>query len=92
MWLKMCLMGDTTKEGFEYDNKIMKSGMSFLLKTHGDSFIRDEYDVIKRIECSTIKQRGDLLSLWKSHGWIIIDCFFKNDGMKRDKTRNVLLG
>ena len=70
MWCKMCLMGDAIKEKLERDSKIMKPGLPCMLEQLGDTFTRDEYNVLERAECPNIKQRGNLLSKWKSRGWI----------------------
>ena len=70
MWCKMCLMGNIIKEKLERDSKIMKPGLPCMLEQLGDTFTREEYNVLERAECPNIKQRGNLLSKWKSRGWI----------------------
>ena len=70
MWCKMCLMGDAIKEKLERDSKIMKPGLPCMLEQLGDSFTREEYNVLERAECPNAKQRGNLLSQWKRRGWV----------------------
>ena len=70
MWCKMCLLGSEIKEKLERDNRIMKPGVPCMLEQLGDTFTREEYDVLERAECPDIKQRGNLLSQWKRRGWV----------------------
>ncbi|SHK98459.1 hypothetical protein [Xylanibacter ruminicola] len=70
MWCKMCLMGDTIKQKLEHDSKIMKPGLPCMLEQLGDTFTREEYNVLERVECPNAKQRGNLLSQWKRRGWV----------------------
>ena len=70
MWCKMCLLGSEIKEKLERGNRIMKPGVPCMLEQLGDTFTREEYDVLERAECPDIKQRGNLLSQWKSRGWV----------------------
>ena len=70
MWCKMCLLGLEIKEKLERDNRIMKPGVPCMLEQLGDSFTREEYDVLERAECPDVKQRGNLLSQWKRREWV----------------------
>ena len=70
MWCKMCLMGESIKEKLERDNRIMKPGVPCMLEQLNDTFTRDEYNVIERAQCPNTTQRGNLLSKWKSRGWV----------------------
>lgn len=70
MWCKMCLLGSEIKEKLERDNRIMKPGVPCMLEQLGDSFTREEYDVLERAECPDVKQRGNLLSQWKCREWV----------------------
>ena len=70
MWCKMCLLGSEIKEKLERDNRIMKPGVPCMLEQLGDSFTREEYDVLERVECPDVKQRGNLLSQWKRREWV----------------------
>ncbi len=70
MWCKMCLLGTEVKEKLERDNRIMKPGVPCMLEQLGDSFTREEYDVLERAECPEVKQRGNLLSQWKRREWV----------------------
>ena len=70
MWCKMCLMGDTIKEKLHHDSKIMKPGVPCMLEQLGDTFTREEYNVLERVNCPNIKTRGNLLSQWKRRGWV----------------------
>ena len=70
MWCKMCLLGESIKEKLERDNRIMKPGVPCMLEQLNDTFTRDEYNVIERAQCPNTTQRGNLLSKWKSRGWV----------------------
>ena len=70
MWCKMCLLGSEIKEKLERDNRIMKPGVPCMLEQLGDTFTREEYDVLERAECPEVKQRGNLLSQWKRREWV----------------------
>ena len=70
MWCKMCLLGSEIKEKLERDNRIMKPGVPCMLEQLGDTFTREEYDVLERVECPDVKQRGNLLSQWKRREWV----------------------
>ena len=70
MWCKMCLLGQDIKEKLERDNRIMKPGVPCMLEQLGDTFTREEFDVLERAECPEVKQRGNLLSQWKRREWV----------------------
>ena len=70
MWCKMCLLGQEIKEKLERDSRIMKPGVACMLEQLGDTFTREEYDVLERAECPNVKVRGNLLSQWKRRGWV----------------------
>ena len=70
MWCKICLLGQDIKEKLERDNRIMKPGVPCMLEQLGDTFTREEYDVLERAECPEVKQRGNLLSQWKRREWV----------------------
>ncbi len=70
MWCKMCLMGSVLHEKLEREHRIMKPGLPCMLEQLGDTFTRQEYDVLERKFCPYAKQRGNLLSQWKSRGWV----------------------
>lgn len=70
LWCKMCLMGTEIKQKLERDYRIMKPGVPCMLEQLGDTFTREEYNVLERVECPDAKQRGNLLSQWKRRGWV----------------------
>jgi hypothetical protein len=70
MWCKMCLLGDVIKEKLERDSRIMKPGVPCMLEQLNDTFTREEYNVIERAQCPNTTQPGNLLSKWKSRGWV----------------------
>ena len=70
MWFKLCLLGTDIKEKLENDNRVIKPGVPCMLEQLGDSFTREEYDVLERSECPDVKQRGNLLSQWKRREWV----------------------
>lgn len=70
MWFKMCLLGTDIKEKLDHDNRVIKPGVPCMLEQLGDSFTREEYDVLERSECPEVKQRGNLLSQWKRREWV----------------------
>ena len=70
LWCKMCLMGAEIKQKLERDYRIMKPGVPCMLEQLGDTFTREEYNVLERAECPDAKQRGNLLAQWKRRGWV----------------------
>ena len=82
MWVKMCLLGEELTTKLERDNRIMKPGVSCLLEQLGDSFTRQEFEVLYKAQYrSTVefkKSASNLLSQWKKRGWI-----------EEDKTQNI---
>lgn len=70
MWCKMCLLGQEIKEKLQRDGRIMKPGVPCMLEQLGDTFTRDEYNVLERAECHDVKQPGNLLSQWKRREWV----------------------
>ena len=70
LWCKMCLMGTEIKQKLERDYRIMKPGVPCMLEQLGDTFTREEYNVLERAECPDTKQRGNLLAQWKRRGWV----------------------
>ena len=70
LWCKMCLMGTEIKQKLERDYRIMKPGLPCMLEQLGDTFTREEYNVLERAECPDTKQRGNLLAQWKRRGWV----------------------
>ena len=70
MWCKMCLLGQEIKEKLQRDSRIMKPGIPCMLEQLGDTFTRDEYNVLERAECPDVKQPGNLLSQWKRREWV----------------------
>jgi hypothetical protein len=63
-------MGTEIKQKLERDYRIMKPGVPCMLEQLGDTFTREEYNVLERAECPEAKQRGNLLSQWKRRGWV----------------------
>lgn len=74
MWVKMCLVGQEITQKLERDNRIMKPGLPCLLEQLGDSFSRQEFDVLYKAQSGSTadfkKSSSNLLSQWKKRGWI----------------------
>ena len=75
LWVKMCLLGEETTIKLAHDNRVMKPGVPCLLEQLGDSFTKQEFDVLYRSQattgCSNLsKAASTLRSQWKSRGWI----------------------
>ena len=74
MWVKMCLLGEELTTKLERDNRIMRPGVSCLLEQLGDSFTRQEFEILYKAQCSTTvdfkRSASNLLSQWKKRGWI----------------------
>ena len=87
MWVKMCILGQEISTKLEQDYRIMKPGMPCLLEQLGDSFSRQEFEVLYRAQSGSAseskKASGNLLSQWKKRGWIEEDkaqgIFYKTD-------------
>ena len=87
LWVKMCILGQEISTKLEQDYRIMKPGMPCLLEQLGDSFTRQEYEVLYKAQCGSVadfkKASGNLLSQWKKRGWIEEDkaqgIFYKTD-------------
>lgn len=73
LWNKMCIMGDEASRKLEQDKRVMKPGVPCMLEQMGDSFTREEYNVMERANCPSTKQPGNLLSQWKKREWIVYD-------------------
>ena len=87
LWVKMCILGQEISTKLEQDYRIMRPGMPCLLEQLGDSFTRQEYEVLYKAQCGSVadfrKASGNLLSQWKKRGWIEEDkaqgIFYKTD-------------
>ena len=87
LWVKMCILGQEISTKLEQDYRIMKPGVPCLLELLGDSFTRQEYEVLYKAQCGSVadfkKSSSNLLSQWKKRGWIEEDkaqgIFYKTD-------------
>ena len=89
LWVKMCLLGEETAKKLAQDNRVMKPGVPCLLEQLGDSFTKQEFDVLYRSQCGTgsscnfSKASSTIRSKWKSRGWIAEDAeqhiFYKTE-------------
>ena len=88
LWVKMCLLGEEAAQKLAQDNRVMKPGVPCLLEQLGDSFTKQEFDVLYRAQCNTGcsnvgKASSTLRSKWKSRGWIAEDAeqhiFYKTE-------------
>ena len=87
LWVKMCILGQEINTKLEQDYRIMRPGMPCLLEQLGDSFTRQEYEVLYKAQSGSVadfkKASGNLLSQWKKRGWIEEDkaqgIFYKTD-------------
>ena len=87
LWVKMCILGQEISTKLEQDYRIMRPGVACLLEQLGDSFTRQEYEVLYKAQCGSVadfrKASGNLLSQWKKRGWIEEDkaqgIFYKTD-------------
>lgn len=74
LWVKYCIVGQEISAKIERDKRIMKPGISCLLEQLGDSFSRQEFDVLYKAQSGSIsdfkKASSNLLSQWKKRGWI----------------------
>ena len=74
MWVKMCLFGEEITHKLAEDNRVMKPGVPCMLELLGDTFTRQEFDILYRAQNATIgdvsKAASNLLSQWKKRGWI----------------------
>ena len=87
LWVKMCILGQEINTKLEQDYRITRPGVACLLEQLGDSFTRQEYEVLYKAQCGSVadfkKSSGNLLSQWKKRGWIEEDkeqgIFYKTD-------------
>ena len=87
LWVKMCILGEEISTKLEQDYRIMRPGMPCLLEQLGDSFTRQEYEVLYKVQCGSVadfrKASSNLLSQWRKRGWIEEDkaqgIFYKTD-------------
>ena len=74
LWVKMCLLGEETSSKLAQDSRILKPGIPCLLEQLGDSFTKQEFDMLYRSQCSNAsnysKAASTLRSKWKMRGWI----------------------
>ena len=74
LWVKYCIVGQEISAKIERDKRIMKPGISCLLEQLGDSFSRQEFDVLYKAQSGSVsdfrKASSNLLSQWKKRGWI----------------------
>lgn len=74
LWVKMCILGQEISSKLEQDHRIMRPGVACLLEQLGDSFTRQEYEVLYKVQCPKAidfkRASGNLLSQWKKRGWI----------------------
>ena len=87
LWVKMCILGEEISTKLEQDYRIMRPGVACLLEQLGDSFARQEFDVLYKAQCGSTadfkKSSSNLLSQWRKRGWIEEDknqhIFYKTD-------------
>ena len=87
LWVKMCILGEEISTKLEQDYRIMRPGVACLLEQLGDSFTRQEFDVLYKAQCGSTadfkKASSNLLSQWRKRGWIEEDknqhIFYKTD-------------
>lgn len=90
LWVKMCLLGEETTIKLANDNRVMKPGVPCLLEQLGDSFTKQEFEVLYRSQngnaggsSNVSKAASTLRSKWKSRGWIAEDAeqhiFYKTE-------------
>jgi len=87
LWVKMCILGEEINTKLEQDYRIMRPGVSCILEQLGDSFTRQEFEVLHRSQSGSAtnfrKASSNLLSQWKKRGWIEEDkaqgIFYKTD-------------
>ena len=87
LWVKMCLLGEETSSKLAQDSRILKPGIPCLLEQLGDSFTKQEFDMLYRSQCSNAsnysKAASTLRSKWKMRGWIREDAsqkvFYKTE-------------
>ena len=87
LWVKMCILGEEISTKLEQDYRIMRPGVACLLEQLGDSFTRQEFDVLYKTQCGSTadfkKSSSNLLSQWEKRGWIEEDkdqqIFYKTD-------------
>lgn len=74
LWVKMCILGQEISTKLEQDHRIMRPGVACLLEQLGDSFTRQEYEVLYKVQCPKAidfkRSSGNLLAQWKKRGWI----------------------
>lgn len=74
LWVKMCILGQEISTKLEQDHRIMRPGVACLLEQLGDSFTRQEYEVLYKVQCPKAidfkRASGNLLAQWKKRGWI----------------------
>ena len=74
LWVKMCILGQEISSKLEQDHRIMRPGVACLLEQLGDSFTRQEYEVLYKVQCPKAidfkRASGNLLAQWKKRGWI----------------------
>ena len=74
MWVKMCLFGEEITNKLAKDNRVMKPGVPCMLELLGDTFTRQEFEILYRAQNAAIgdvsKAASNLLSQWKKRGWI----------------------
>lgn len=63
-------LAEIVKYDFEQEEPVEFAYLWERLSLLGDTFTREEYDVLERVECPDAKQRGNLLSQWKRRGWV----------------------
>ena len=87
LWVKMCLLGEETSSKLAQDSRILKPGIPCLLEQLGDSFTKQEFDMLYRSQCNNgsnfSKGASTLRSKWKMRGWIREDAsqkvFYKTE-------------
>ena len=87
LWVKMCILGEEISTKLEQDYKIMRPGVSCILEQLGDSFTRQEFELLYRSQSGSTadfrKASSNLLSQWRKRGWIEEDkaqgIFYKTD-------------
>ena len=74
LWVKICTVGEEINAKLDRDKRIMKPGISCLLEQLGDSFSRQEFEVLYKAQNGSAsdfrKASSNLLSQWKKRGWI----------------------
>ena len=88
LWVKMCILGQEISTKLEQDYRIMRPGVACLLEQLGDSFTRQEYEVLYKAQCGSVadfrKASGNLLSQWRRASSTRPMCIIRSTRRKSD--------